>query len=76
MASKPDKYGQKYWLQVDKQVMYVVNEFRYVGKDETHSKDKRVSDQLIVLLLKIYLNKGWNVTTDNYFTSMKLASEL
>jgi len=56
--------------------MYVVNGFRYVGTDEAHTKDEQVSDQVIMLLLKMYLNKGRNVTIDNYFTSMKLTSEL
>ena len=34
MASKPDKYGQKYWLAADKDSKYIVNGFPYVGKDE------------------------------------------
>ena len=76
MALKPDKYGQKYWLAVDKDSKYVVNGFPYVGRDETRSRDERVSDQVVMRLLKPYLNKGRNVTTDNYFTSMKLATEL
>jgi len=70
MASKPEKHGQEYWLAADKESKYVVNGFRYGGKDETHSRDKRVSDQVVMLLLKPYLKKGRNVTTDNYFTSM------
>ena len=76
MASKPDKYGQKYWLAVDKDSKYVVNAFPYVGRDETRSRDERVSDQVVMRLLKPYLNKGRNVKTDNYFTSIKLATEL
>ena len=76
MASKPDKYGQKYWLAVGKDSMYVVNGFPYVGRDDNRSKDDRVSDQVVMRLLKPYLNKGRNVTTDNYFTSIKLATEL
>ena len=69
MASKPDKYKQKYRLAVDKDSKYVV-------KDETRSSDERVSNQVVMRLLKTYLNKGRNVTTDNYFTFMKLATEL
>ena len=76
MASKSDKYEQKYWLAVDKDGKYVVNGFPYVGKDETRSRDKRVSDQVVMRLLKPYLKKGRNVTTDNCFTSIKLATEL
>ena len=76
MASKPDKYGQKYWLAVYKDSKYVVNGFPYVGRDETRSRDERVSVQVVMRLLKLYLNKGRNVTTDNYFTSMKLATDL
>ena len=34
MASKPDKFGQKYWLAVDKESKYVINGFPYVRKDE------------------------------------------
>ena len=32
MASKPDKYEQKYWPAVDKDSKYVANGFTYVGK--------------------------------------------
>ena len=76
MASKPDKYGPKYWLAVDKDGKYVVIGFSYVGRDETRFRDERVSDQVVMRLLKPYFNKGRNVTTDNYFTSIKLATEL
>ena len=44
MASNPDKQGQKYWVAVDKDSKYVVNGFPYVGRDETRSIDKRVSN--------------------------------
>ena len=57
MASKPDKYGQKYWLAVDKDSKYVVNAFPYVGRDETRSRDERVFDQVVMRLLKPYLNE-------------------
>ena len=76
MASKPDNYKQKYWLAVDKDSKYVVNGFPYVGRDETRSTDELVSNQVVMRLLKPYLNKGRNVTTDIYFTSIKLATEL
>jgi len=73
MASKPDKFGQKYWLAVDKERKHVINGFPYVGRDEIRSRDERVSDHVVMQLLKPYLNKGRKVTTDNYFTTMKLA---
>ena len=41
MASKPDKFGQKYWLAVDKQSKYLINGFPYVGKDEMLCKRAR-----------------------------------
>ena len=76
MVSNPDKYGQKHWLAVDKDSKYVVLGFPYVGRDEARFRDERVSDQVVMRLLKPYLNKGRNVTTDNYFTSRKWATEL
>lgn len=76
MASKPDKFGQKYWLAVDKESKYLINGFPYVGKDATRSENDRVSDRVVMQLMGPYLNKGRNVTTDNYFTSVKLATQL
>ena len=76
MAPKYDKHGKKYWLAADKDCKYVVNGFLYVGRDETRSRAECVSDQVVLRLLKPFLNKGRNVTTDNYFTSMKLATKL
>lgn len=40
MASKPDKYGQKYWLAVEVESKYILNGFSYLGKDTPDPKTK------------------------------------
>ena len=40
------------------------------------SSTKRVSDHVVMQLMRLYLCKGRNVTTDSYFTSVKLANQL
>ena len=57
MESKQEEYGQKYWLAVDKGSKYMVNGFRYVGKDELRSKEERVSDHVAMNLAEPYLKK-------------------
>ena len=66
----------KYWLAVDKESKYLINGFPYVGKDETRSTNDQVSDHVVVQLMRPYLNKGRNATTDNNFTSVKSATQL
>ena len=73
MTAKPDKYGQKYWLAIDKDSKYIVNGFPCIGKDELRSNKERVSGRVVMKLAEPYLKKGRNITTDNYFTSIKLA---
>lgn len=76
MASKPDKYGQKFWVAVDKDKKYVVNAFPYLGKDDMRPDNQRLGDYIVERLMHPYLNKGRNVTCDNFFTSLKLAEQL
>ncbi|XP_073421894.1 uncharacterized protein [Dendrobates tinctorius] len=44
MPSKPDKYGHKYWLAVDKESKYLANGFPYLGKDDTRHAEDRLTD--------------------------------
>ncbi|XP_073501362.1 uncharacterized protein [Phyllobates terribilis] len=76
MPSKPDKYGHKYWLAVDKRSKYLANGFPYLGKDDTRRAEDRLADHVVMKLLDPFLKKGRNVTTDNYFTKVKLAKQL
>ena len=76
LASKPDKFGQTYRLVVDKESKYVINGFHNVGKDEMRSSTERVSDRVVMQLMRPYLCKKRNVTTDSYFTSVKLSNQL
>ena len=75
MALKPDKFGQKYWLAADKESKHVINGFPYVENIEMRSSTERVSDSVVMQLMSPSLCKGRSVTTDGYFTSVKLANQ-
>ena len=76
IASKPDKFGIKFWLAVDAKTKYLVNGFPYLGKDLHRSSSESLSEHVVMALMEPFLNCGRNVTTDNFFTSMKLAVRL
>lgn len=76
MANKPDKFGVKFWLAVDAKSKYLVNGFPYLGKDAHRPSNQPVSEYIVLQLMDPYLGKGRNVTTDNFFTSVRLAEKL
>ena len=76
MANKPDKFGLKFWLAVDVENKYLFNGFPYVGKDDTRSSDLSVPTDVVLKLMAQLSQQGYNVTCDNYFTSLGLALKL
>lgn len=76
IASKPDKFGIKFWLAVDSKSTYLLNGFPYLVKDVRRPDGISLSEHVVMKLMDPYLGKGRNVTTDNFFTSLKLAEKL
>ncbi|XP_068201199.1 piggyBac transposable element-derived protein 4-like [Palaemon carinicauda] len=76
IASKPDKFGIKFWLAADAKSKYLLNGFPYLGKDESRPSNQPLSEYVVLKLTEPYTGKGRNVTTDNFFTSVKLAEKL
>ena len=76
MANKPDKFGIKFWLLTDAQSKYLCNGKPYLGRDPNRSRCSDLPGDVCLTVLQPYYKKGYNVTTDNYFTSLKLAEEL
>lgn len=76
MANKPDKFGIKFWVLADVDTKYMLNAFPYLGKDETRPNDKSLSEFVVLRLMDPFLNKGLNVSCDNFFTSVSLAEQL
>ncbi|GBP55934.1 ATP-dependent DNA helicase PIF1 [Eumeta japonica] len=76
MSSKPDKYGQKFWMAVDIDANYIINALPYLGKDDHKPNGERLGDLVVKKLMEPYINKGRNVTCDNFFTSLLLAEYL
>ena len=70
MANKPDKFGLKFWLAVDVENKYLFNGFPYVGKDDTRSLDVSVPTDVVLKLISPVFQQGYNVTCDNFFTSL------
>ncbi len=76
MPNKPDKFGIKFWLAADVDSKYVLNGFPYLGKDDQRPGNITLSEYVVLRLIEPFENKGIHVTTDNFFTTLKLSEML
>ncbi|XP_056157036.1 piggyBac transposable element-derived protein 4-like [Lampris incognitus] len=75
MGNKPDKFGIKFWLAADVHSKYMLNGAPYMGRDETR-RGLLLGESVVLSLAAPYLEKGRNITTNNFFTSLRLANIL
>ena len=76
MSSKPDKFGIKFWVLTDTESKYVSSASPYLGKEETRQADQDMPGDIVLKLCDSYLNQRRGITTDNFFTSLRLANTL
>lgn len=75
MPKKPDKYAMKLFLMCDVATAYTFNGLPYAGR-EGDQRCTGLAESVVKKLVEPILNSGVNVTTDNWFTSAKLAADL
>ena len=61
---------------MDVESKYFYNGFPYLGKNEARSNDVSVPTDVVLKLMDPLFKKGYNVTCDNYFTSLPLSLKL
>ena len=77
IPNKPAKYGIKLVLINDSASKYLLGGIPYLGKQETRENGNLLLGHHFTLkLTKLYHGSQWNVTTDNWFTSVPLVSDL
>ena len=76
MQKKPDKFGIKFWLLVDAKSKYLSNGKPYLGKDPTRTRENDLPADVCLWLMQPFVKKGYNLTIDNFFTSINLADKL
>ncbi|KAI5089745.1 dual specificity protein phosphatase 26 isoform X1 [Silurus meridionalis] len=76
IATKPDKFGIKFWMATDLETKYVCNASPYLEKDPSRQKGERLAENVVMNLMEPFLDDGRNVTTDNFFTSLSLSHRL
>ena len=77
MPNKPDKYGVKFWVLADVETKYVSNIDVYLGAQQ---KEQRcgvpLAESVVANLCKHIKGEGYNITCDNFFTSLSVAEKL
>ena len=73
MLNKPDKFGIKFWMAADEDTKYMLHSIPYLGKDDSRPAGVKLGEHVVLRLIEPYRKTGRNVTTDNFFTSVKLA---
>ena len=76
MANKPDKFGLKFWMMVDADGKCLYNGFPYLGKDDTRDTSVSMPTDVIMELVWPLFKHDYNITCDNFFTSLDLAVRL
>ncbi|KAL4090139.1 hypothetical protein QTP88_025038 [Uroleucon formosanum] len=76
IPSKPAKYGIKIFWACDAANAYPLQGKIYTGKPQDGERQVNVGERTVLDLVATYKGSGRNVTTDNFFTSMHLATTL
>jgi hypothetical protein len=81
MPKKHHRFGIKLWMLCDAVTHYCMNFFVYrgaKGPEKQQIKEKGLAYTVVVRLLEYgnFLNKGYHIFVDNFFTTMKLARYL
>ena len=78
MPNKPDKFRMKFWVLAEVSSKYVGNILPCLGALEKDQRNGRPLAEDVVMRLTSNLdrNGGYNITTDNFFTSVHLAGLL
>ncbi|XP_047661109.1 uncharacterized protein LOC125139768 [Tachysurus fulvidraco] len=76
IATKPGKFGIKFWMATDLETKYVCSASPYLGKDPSRQKGERLAESVVMNLMEPFLDDGRNVTTDSFFTSPSLLHRL
>ena len=76
MPNKPDKFGIKFWLLAESKSKYLCSGKPYLGKDLSRKKENDLPTNVCLSFLKPYFKKEYNVTTDHFFTNIKLTETL
>ena len=76
MANKPDKFGIKFWSAFDVEFKYIPKAIPYFGKEDARPATQKLFESVIIKIVEPYLEKERSVTTDNFFTSTHLATQL
>lgn len=76
MPNKSDKFGIQFWLAADVKNKYLINDFPYLGRDETRRSSIPLSEFAVTKFTDPYLGCERYITTDNFFTSLSLAKKL
>ena len=62
IASKPDKFGIKFWLAADSESTYLLNRFPYVGKGNHRPATQSMPGYVVMKLIEPFAGKSRNVT--------------
>lgn len=76
IASKPDKFGIKFFLLADVETKFICNGIPYLGKNESRPSNESLPTFVVTSLTSELDNNGHTVTCDNFFTSIDLAQKL
>ncbi|XP_065651116.1 uncharacterized protein LOC136079310 [Hydra vulgaris] len=70
MSNESDKFGIKFWILANLKTKYCLSIKLFLGKDKSRVEN------VVMSLMEPCFGRGYNVTTDNFFTSVDLAPKL
>ena len=77
IKDKPTKWGIKLWVLADSSNAYVQDCNVYIGKEAGREVSRNgLGYDVVMTLLQNYLDQGYHLFVDNFYTSMTLAKDL